>query len=162
MKTKSMIILCVALPMLMAFTVCTNGTKPKNYKDTIYRFPPKKTVPTAVNVPEELRKISINDTIKSFKVKKAERKLYAFFGDTFKVFKISLGANPVGPKIQQGDHKTPEGTYYITFKNPKSRGYKSLKLSPLDGVRSKQLKENSFIFFLMHSYLNVLFLSQHT
>lgn len=138
-----MIILCVALPMLMAFTVCTNGTKPKNYKDTIYRFPPKKTVPTAVNVPEELRKISINDTIKSFKVKKAERKLYAFFGDTFKVFKISLGTNPVGPKIQQGDHKTPEGTYYITFKNPKSRGYKSLKLSypnTADKQRAASLK----------------------
>ena len=124
-----MILICVGLPVVMGFNVCSNGTKPKIYKDTIYRFPPKKQTGLTDKTPEELRIISINDTITHFKVKKSERKLYAYFGDTFKVFKISLGANPVGHKIQQGDHKTPEGCYYITFKNPKSRGYKSLKLS---------------------------------
>jgi len=129
MNTKSMIMFCLALPMLMAFNVCSNGTKPKVYKDTIYRFPPKRQPAVVDNTPEELRNIRITDTIIKFKVKKSERKLYAYFGDTFKVFKISLGASPIGHKIKQGDHKTPEGTYFISFKNPKSRGYKSLKLS---------------------------------
>ncbi len=124
-----MIIFCVALPVLMAFNDCSDGTKPKLNKDTTYRLPLKKRPVVIDNVPEELRKIEITDTIIKFKVKKSERKLYAYFGDTFKVFKISLGANPIGRKMQKGDHKTPEGNYFICFKNEKSRGYKSLKLS---------------------------------
>ena len=129
MNSKSMIIFCVALPVLMAFNDCSDGTKPKLNKDTTYRLPLKKRPVVFDNVPEELRKIEITDTIIKFKVKKSERKLYAYFGDTFKVFKISLGANPIGRKMQKGDHKTPEGKYFICFKNEKSRGYKSLKLS---------------------------------
>jgi murein L,D-transpeptidase YafK len=63
--------------------------------------------------------------------------MYVYFADTFKVFKISLGANPYGHKTRKGDNKTPEGRYKITFKNPKSRGYKSLKISyPNDADRA--------------------------
>jgi murein L,D-transpeptidase YafK len=34
-------------------------------------------------------------------------------GVEFKKFKVSLGANPKGPKEKEGDEKTPEGKYII-------------------------------------------------
>lgn len=136
----------------LSFTFQSGGPGPKKkiYRDTIYRYKTKpetnkKTEPVVVTKPklpvqpaplpkgpviaEEDRKISINAPIKKFLVKKSLQKLYVYFADTFKVFKISLGANPVGHKIKQGDNKTPEGTYKISYKNPNSRGYRSLKIS---------------------------------
>ncbi len=46
-----------------------------------------------------------------------------------RVFRIALGAQPVGKKRQEGDKKTPEGTYFITHKNPNSQYYLSLGIS---------------------------------
>jgi murein L,D-transpeptidase YafK len=67
-------------------------------------------------------------------VKKAERKLYLYRSDNdkerlLKTYKIALGGTPTGTKRQQGDGATPEGDYYITHKNPRSRFYLSLGLS---------------------------------
>lgn len=45
------------------------------------------------------------------------------------VFPIGLGSAPVGEKLKQGDRKTPEGTYFITHKNSKSKFYLSLGIS---------------------------------
>lgn len=140
------IILSLALFGILTYSFkSVNGPKPKVYRDTVYRFPPKaKTANSSANaakpklpeiakkkieVAEEDRIISITSTITRFRVKKSAQKLYAYFADTFKVFRISLGANPIGHKIKEGDNKTPEGTYYISYKNPNSRGYKSLKIS---------------------------------
>lgn len=78
---------------------------------------------------EANNKLVINDTVTKIIVSKSERKLYAYYGDTFKWYYCAFGANPKGHKQQEGDNKTPEGTYYIQYKNPKSRGYKSLKIS---------------------------------
>ena len=33
-----------------------------------------------------------------------------------RTYKIALGRDPVGPKVMQGDNKTPEGLYYIDYK----------------------------------------------
>ena len=44
-------------------------------------------------------------------------------------YKISLGRNPLGTKEQQGDNKTPEGSYVITRKNPTSSFYLALEIS---------------------------------
>lgn len=123
------------------------GPKPKKvYKDTIYLWKTKTkpvvtTSPKKPAVAEEDRAISITSEITKFKVKKSAQKLYVYFGDTVKVFKISLGANPIGHKQKQGDNKTPEGTYTITYKNPNSRGFRSLKLSyPNDNDRKNAKK----------------------
>ncbi|HKX29546.1 MAG TPA: L,D-transpeptidase family protein [Blastocatellia bacterium] len=67
-------------------------------------------------------------------VKKGERKLYLHRTESgneklVKVYPIVLGNHPVGPKHQQGDGATPEGNYYITHKNPRSKFYLSLGLS---------------------------------
>ena len=70
----------------------------------------------------------------SLLVKKAERKLYVYRIEQgqpklFKSYPIALGNNPIGHKKQQGDGATPEGEYYITHQNPKSKFYLSLGLS---------------------------------
>jgi murein L,D-transpeptidase YafK len=67
-------------------------------------------------------------------VKKGERKLllYQIAGDQeklVKTYKIALGSTPTGTKRQQGDGATPEGDYYITHKNSRSKFYLSLGLS---------------------------------
>ncbi len=79
--------------------------------------------------PRENESLKINTFIKKLVVNKSQKKLYVYFRDTFKVFMVSLGGNPIGHKQQQGDNKTPEGQYKISLKNPKSQGYKSLKIS---------------------------------
>lgn len=50
-------------------------------------------------------------------------------GQIIKTYKIALGGNPVGPKIQQGDHKTPEGKYVIDSRNLRSQFHRSLHIS---------------------------------
>src|SRR5262245_43449163 len=67
-------------------------------------------------------------------VKKAERKLYLYQLDNgserlMKTYRIVLGNNPTGAKRKQGDGATPEGEYYITHKNQRSKFYLSLGLS---------------------------------
>jgi murein L,D-transpeptidase YafK len=67
-------------------------------------------------------------------VKKGERKLYLYRIDDgketlLKTYKIALGSTPTGTKRQQGDGATPEGDYYITHKNSRSKFYLSLGLS---------------------------------
>jgi len=50
-------------------------------------------------------------------------------GKVVKRYKVALGGSPVGPKTQQGDHKTPEGIYVLDSRNAKSQFYKSLHIS---------------------------------
>ena len=44
-------------------------------------------------------------------------------------YRIVLGDAPVGHKRQQGDERTPEGDYRITYRNGKSRFHLSLRIS---------------------------------
>lgn len=50
-------------------------------------------------------------------------------GKTIRTYKVALGGEPVGAKQQQGDHKTPEGTYLLDRRNAKSRFYRSIHIS---------------------------------
>ena len=49
--------------------------------------------------------------------------------NVMKKYNISLGFDPLGHKMREGDGKTPEGLYTINYKNPKSRFFKSLHIS---------------------------------
>ncbi|MGH9769848.1 MAG: L,D-transpeptidase family protein [Blastocatellia bacterium] len=67
-------------------------------------------------------------------IKKDERKLYLYRQENgkerlWKTYQIALGATPTGAKRKQGDGATPEGDYYITHKNARSRFYLSLGVS---------------------------------
>lgn len=50
-------------------------------------------------------------------------------GVVLKSYEMSLGSSPLGHKQQEGDGKTPEGTYGIDFKHPRSRYHLSLRIS---------------------------------
>jgi murein L,D-transpeptidase YafK len=50
-------------------------------------------------------------------------------GRVIKTYKVALGGDPIGPKTQQGDHKTPEGIYVLNFRNARSQFYKSIHIS---------------------------------
>lgn len=55
--------------------------------------------------------------------------VYDKAGRILKEFPVIVGASRVGPKQQEGDRKTPEGEYFVCFKNPQSRFHLSLGLS---------------------------------
>lgn len=50
-------------------------------------------------------------------------------GDVVKSYRISLGDNPLGHKVQQGDERTPEGSYLIDYRNKYSSFHRSLHIS---------------------------------
>lgn len=63
-------------------------------------------------------------------VKKSERQLLLLSnGIAVKRYRISLGDNPVGHKLYEGDQRTPEGEYVLDWRNPESRFYKSIHIS---------------------------------
>jgi murein L,D-transpeptidase YafK len=63
-------------------------------------------------------------------VYKAERVLMLLQrGEILAQYPISLGADPTGHKVREGDRRTPEGRYFIDWRNPISRFYKSLHIS---------------------------------
>jgi len=63
-------------------------------------------------------------------VKKSERALYLLHaGQPIKQYRIMLGPRPKGPKLMEGDERTPEGQYILDRKNPDSHYYKSIRVS---------------------------------
>ncbi len=63
-------------------------------------------------------------------VVKSERKLFLIKdSEILKSYTVSLGSQPHGPKRQIGDKKTPEGLYTLDRRNPKSKYYKSIRIS---------------------------------
>jgi murein L,D-transpeptidase YafK len=69
--------------------------------------------------------------VKLVRVYKSERRLELIGSDNqvIKTYKVMLGRTPVGAKTQEGDNKTPEGTYELDQKNPDSDFHKSLHIS---------------------------------
>ena len=61
--------------------------------------------------------------------KKQRRLRLVSKGEVLKTYKIALGGDPDGPKVKQGDNKTPEGTYSIVSRNKDSRYHLSLHIS---------------------------------
>lgn len=64
-------------------------------------------------------------------VSKSERWLRAYAPDGTLVteFPAIVGRNGAGAKEVEGDERTPEGEYYVCFKNPRSRFHLSLGIS---------------------------------
>lgn len=74
-----------------------------------------------------------------------------------KKYKIALGKNPIGHKLRKNDFKTPEGKYFISSKNKKSRYYRSLKISypnKRDKKSSNKLGTNPGGNIMIHGILN--------
>jgi murein L,D-transpeptidase YafK len=63
-------------------------------------------------------------------VRKSEQRLHLVSaGKVVRSYEISLGDNPIGHKVRQGDERTPEGDYVLDWRNPDSRFYKSIRIS---------------------------------
>ncbi len=50
-------------------------------------------------------------------------------GRAWREYRIALGSGGLAPKMQEGDHLTPEGVYFIKNRNPQSIYHRSLRIS---------------------------------
>ncbi|HEY9040302.1 MAG TPA: L,D-transpeptidase family protein [Roseovarius sp.] len=63
-------------------------------------------------------------------LKKTERKMYLLHHDkVLEHYDFDLGFMPVGHKTEEGDGRTPEGTYLIDRRNPNSKFHLSIGIS---------------------------------
>jgi len=62
-------------------------------------------------------------------------------GHVVRTYKVALGRGGLGPKVEAGDNKVPEGVYRITGRNPASAYHLSLRIgypTALQAQRSHQ------------------------
>lgn len=89
----------------------------------ILSIPPAHAAPPPALAPASQRADEI-------RVDKSERRMELLRnGEVIRTYRILLGDAPVGHKRQQGDERTPEGRYRISFRNDKSRFHLSLRVS---------------------------------
>jgi murein L,D-transpeptidase YafK len=63
-------------------------------------------------------------------VKKSERRMYLMHGGNIvRAYHVELGLSPVGQKERSGDFRTPEGTYRLETRNPRSDYFLSIRVS---------------------------------
>jgi murein L,D-transpeptidase YafK len=55
-------------------------------------------------------------------------------------YPVKFGADPEGHKQQQGDERTPEGLYFLTYKNSKSAFYRSIHISYPNAVDQEKAR----------------------
>ena len=76
-------------------------------------------------------------------VHKADRKLFLMHGETVvRSYKVALGLNPVGTKERSGDFRTPEGTYRLIRRNPRSDYFLSMQVSYPNEADLKHARRN--------------------
>jgi murein L,D-transpeptidase YafK len=97
-------------------------------------------------------------TIDRILVEKSARKLSIFAnGQRLKAYRVALGRNPVGPKEQEGDMKTPEGIYKIDSRNPQSDYHLALHVSypsDEDKARAAERGVNAGFDIMIHGIAN--------
>lgn len=75
-------------------------------------------------------------------VDKSERVLKLLSGDrVIKTYHIALGDSPVGHKRQEGDERTPTGSYILDYKNESSSYYRSIHVSYPNAADKAQAKK---------------------
>lgn len=72
-------------------------------------------------------------------ISKLDRKLILYkAGKPYKTYRVGIGRNGSSDKMHAGDNATPEGRYFITKKNPRSRYFKALLINyPNDEDRAR-------------------------
>lgn len=91
-------------------------------------------------------------------VDKSERKMYLKKkGSVLRVYHIALGESPKGHKVQEGDEKTPEGTYVLDWKNENSIAHRSIHISypnAKDKAHAKKLGVSAGGDIMIHGQMN--------
>ena len=94
------------------------------------------------------------------KVDKSERKMYLLDGEkVVKQYDVAFGANPKGHKQQEGDERTPEGSYTLDYKKEDSSFYRAMHISypnAQDRANAKQLGVSPGGFIMVHGQRNWL------
>lgn len=124
------------------FFLAVIGPKYLLRRERVVRMRPLRTRKTAFLLPLALAVLFLqalsaiafplpaSSTADKVVVLKRQRKLYLLKGGkVLKIYRVSLGASPVGPKMKEGDHRTPEGEYVLDWHNPESDYYKSIHIS---------------------------------
>ena len=63
-------------------------------------------------------------------INKSRRELLLLSGaSVLRSYRVALGFDPVGHKLQEGDGRTPEGRYTIDWRNPRSAYHLALRIS---------------------------------
>ena len=63
-------------------------------------------------------------------LEKAQHRLLAYsHGVLLRSYSVALGRDPIGPKLRQGDRRTPEGQYFVDAHNPNSSFHRALHVS---------------------------------
>ena len=78
-------------------------------------------------------------------------------GDPIRTYEISMGGNPTGHKTQEGDERTPQGTYEIDWRNENSIAHLSLHISypnPNDIAQAKARGVSPGGNIMIHGILN--------
>jgi hypothetical protein len=82
-------------------------------------------------------------TADAVRVEKAARRLTLLRdGQPVKTYRVSLGRQPVGHKEREGDRRTPEGSYTLDYRNPRSGYHRALRVSYPDAgdvARAREL-----------------------
>jgi len=93
-------------------------------------------------------------------VDKSDRQLELFAGNALvRQYRVALGREPIGPKLQEGDNRTPEGRYLIDRRNPDSAFHRSLHISypnADDQLRAKALSVEPGGDIMIHGIRNGL------
>jgi murein L,D-transpeptidase YafK len=93
-------------------------------------------------------------------VEKAARRLTLMSsGGTVRTYRVALGREPVGPKVREGDNRTPEGSYIIDRRNPSSAFHLALHVSypnPSDVKRAAALGVSPGADIMIHGIRNGL------
>ncbi|WP_435978780.1 L,D-transpeptidase family protein [Psychrobacter sp. DM4] len=99
-------------------------------------------------------------TIDKVFVDKSERTMQLLDGDrVVKSYHIALGENPIGHKQQEGDERTPVGTYTLDYKNENSIAYRSIHISypnDADKARAEALGVSAGGDIMIHGQMNGL------
>lgn len=75
-------------------------------------------------------------------LKRERRLLLLHQGRVVRAYRIALGRNPEGPKVRDGDGRTPEGRYVLDWRNEHSRFHRSIHISypnAADRARARRL-----------------------
>jgi len=100
-------------------------------------------IATAKNIAKQPQTIPSDVVIDKVFVDKSERRLQLLSGDkVIKSYHIALGGNPIGHKQQEGDQRTPIGSYILDYKNEKSQYYRSIHVSYPNAVDKARAKKH--------------------
>ena len=93
-------------------------------------------------------------------VRKGERRLLLMHGGNIvRSYHVALGLNPIGQKQRSGDFRTPEGSYRLERRNPRSDFFLSIKVSypsPADVKRARARHWDSGGSIMIHGLPNYL------